>query len=596
MAGFFPQAWLDELRARTDLVSIASEYIPLTQKGRRYWGCCPFHQEKTGSFSIDSEKQMYYCFGCKASGNVYNFVMASEKLDFVGAVKYLAEKYNVALPQNEEDERRYRQQKKQQERMYEIMTSAARFFRDRLFAPEGEQARAYLKKRGMTGDMVRKFGIGYAPDSWNALKDKLLSEGVTEQEAKSLGLLSKSKGRTYDAFRNRVMFPIFDERGRVVAFGGRVLDNSLPKYINSPDTPVFNKRKQLYGLHLLKKERDLKYAIVTEGYMDVISMWQAGIPGAMATMGTAMTADQARMLRRYVPRVILLYDGDAAGQNASLRGMDILTSQGLEVRVASLPDNLDPDEMIKRRGAMAMRDQLDRAMPLIGFRLMLEKKKWDLSNTEQRTRYAMAAAAIISELESPIQRESYLKTLQVETGFSMQALLAQVQGKKDAVQTNKNDSPTQAATVEMPEVSADVRAQRELVRTLLQTPANLWPKEAAQLQSEDFTCPMCRMALGLLQEARQSGTRLEVADVYTRLAAQGDSTLAGILTAELPEGEAPPEQMLREWIVRRIRERDKRRVQQLKQQLMSPDTSDEEKMKLMVEIQKIQTSMRELHT
>ena len=237
--------------------------------------------------------------------------------------------------------------------------------------------------------------------------------------------------------------------------------------------------------------------------MDVISMWQAGIPGAMATMGTAMTADQARMLRRYVPRVILLYDGDAAGQNASLRGMDILTSQGLEVRVASLPDNLDPDEMIKRRGAMAMRDQLDRAMPLIGFRLMLEKKKWDLSNTEQRTRYAMAAAAIISELESPIQRESYLKTLQVETGFSMQALLAQVQGKKDAVHTGKTDAPAKTTVVEMPEVSADVRAQRELVRTLLQTPANLWPKEAALLQSEDFTCPMCRMALGLLQEARQ---------------------------------------------------------------------------------------------
>ena len=253
MAGFFPQQWLDELRSRADIVSVVSEYVPLTQKGRRYWGCCLFHQEKTPSFSVDSEKQMYYCFGCKAAGNVISFVMSAERLGFVDAVKYLAEKFNVPLPQNEEEEARYRKMRQEQERMFSIMTTAARFFRDRLYEPEGEAARGYLKRRGVSEAMVRRFGLGYAPDSWNALKDHLEKNGIPAQEAQKLGLLSESKGRKYDAFRGRLMYPIFDERGRVVAFGGRVLGDGHPKYINSPETPIFNKRRQLYGLHLLKE-------------------------------------------------------------------------------------------------------------------------------------------------------------------------------------------------------------------------------------------------------------------------------------------------------------------------------------------------------
>ena len=232
MAGFFPQQWLDELRSRADIVSVVSEYVPLTQKGRRYWGCCPFHQEKTPSFSVDSEKQMYYCFGCKAAGNVISFVMSAERLGFVDAVKYLAEKFNVPLPQNEEEEARYRKMRQEQERMFSIMTTAARFFRDRLYEPEGEAARGYLKRRGVSEAMVRRFGLGYAPDSWNALKDHLEKNGIPAQEAQKLGLLSESKGRKYDAFRGRLMYPIFDERGRVVAFGGRVLGDGHPKYIS----------------------------------------------------------------------------------------------------------------------------------------------------------------------------------------------------------------------------------------------------------------------------------------------------------------------------------------------------------------------------
>ena len=592
MAGFFPQQWLDELRSRADIVSVVSEYVPLTQKGRRYWGCCPFHQEKTPSFSVDSEKQMYYCFGCKAAGNVISFVMSAERLGFVDAVKYLAEKFNVPLPQNEEDEARYRKMRQEQERMFSIMTTAARFFRDRLYEPEGEAARGYLKRRDVSEAMVRRFGLGYAPDSWNALKDHLEKNGIPAQEAQKLGLLSESKGRKYDAFRGRLMYPIFDERGRVVAFGGRVLGDGHPKYINSPETPIFNKRRQLYGLHLLKKEHDVKSAIIVEGYMDVIAMWQAGIGGAMATMGTSMTEEQARLLRRYVPRVVLVYDGDAAGQHATLRGMDILREAGLEVRVASLPDNLDPDEMVRQRGAQAMRDELDRAMTLTAFRMASEKKNWDLSDSEQRTHYAVAAAKIIAAIESPVEREMYLKTLQVETGFSMEALNAQTAAAPQESASAENSGGMNKKTTgsyhnrELTPSSPDVRAQRELIRALMQTPFAQWPKQARQLQDEDFDCPACRRALALVKEAEAQGRQIELADIYTRLAADGDEQTAAALTAA-PE-EAPDMEAVAEWIARRISRRQQRKIAQLQEKLNDASLGDAEKLELLGQIQSLQ--------
>ena len=592
VAGFFPQAWLDELRNRVDLVGLASEYVPLTQKGRRYWACCPFHQEKTPSFSIDADKQMYYCFGCKAAGNVFNFVMTAERLDFVGAVQYLAEKYNVPLPENDQDAQAYQRQHAKRERMYQIMTMTARYFRDKLNAPEGAQARAYLQRRGVSESMIRRFGLGYAPDSWNGLKDMLGREGVALQQAQELGLLASSKGRVYDAFRNRLMFPIFDERGRVVAFGGRVLDDSLPKYINSPETPIFNKRKTLYGIQLLKKQRELKNVVITEGYMDVIAMWQAGLSGALATMGTSMTQEQARILRRYVPRVILLYDGDAAGQNASLRGMDILVSQGLGVRVASLPDNLDPDEMIRRRGVQAMNEQLEKAMPLTAFRLAIEKRKWDLSDTEQRTQYAMAAAKIISQLESPLEQESYLKTLQVQTGFSMNALLAQTKVAQHVQQTPHKITAGGNHQLESVQLSPDVRAQRELICTLIQMPGDQWPAQLQQLQQEDFDCPACRAALSLLQQVQREQLQIQAADIYTRLSAQGDQVFADVLVAASSAQTADPSTM-REWITRRIERRERRRIETLKKQLASQTLDDAQKMQL---LEQIQQGIRELQT
>ncbi|MBR2842048.1 MAG: DNA primase [Lachnospiraceae bacterium] len=584
MSGFFPQEWLDELRNQIDLVAIASEYIPLTQKGRRYWACCPFHQEKTASFSIDSEKQMYYCFGCKASGNVFSFIMNMEHLDFASSVKFLAEKNGVPLPQSEEDERKYRREQEERKRLQGIMTLAARYFRDQLFTQAGQEARKYLTKRGVSESMIRRFGLGFAPNTWDSLRRVLEQNHIPLRDAHQLGLLSFSKGRYFDSFRNRLMFPILDEFGNVIAFGGRVLDTSLPKYINSPDTPIFNKRRQLFGINLVKKEKQIEFLTITEGYMDVISMWQAGFPGAMATMGTAMTENQAKVIRRFSPRVILLYDGDSAGQSATLRGTDILLRAGLEVRIAALPDGLDPDELIKQRGASAMRECLEKSMPLTQFELALEKRKYDLSNSEQRTQYAMAAAGIISKLDSPIERESYLKVLRVETGFSLEALQSQTEnrlGKNEVQRTTKN---TRQQPEDNKEITPEIRVQRQILRALVMTDPGTWPKETEILSEDDFSETECKTVFKWLMTAAATKTRLEEADILTRLNVEGFNG-AGILELFSAEEQNPEPEMLREWIIRQKNAKTEKRIEALKQKLNSGKLSSEEQILVIKQIQ-----------
>lgn len=431
----FPAAWLDELRARADIVQVVGQYVSLKRNGHRHWGLCPFHGEKTASFSVDSERQMYYCFGCKAGGSVIQFIMDIERLEFPDAVKHLADQLHMPLPQMEEDPD-YQRRRTQRDRLMEANKEAARFFHQTLFTPQGQAALDYLKKRGLTDNVIRKFGLGAAPAGWDALTKHLQEKGYTLEELKLVGLTVIKEAepatqdhparpkRAFDMFRNRAIFPIIDQYGNVLAFGGRALENVQPKYLNTSDTPIFNKRLGVYAANLLRKERNLKRVILVEGYMDVVALTQFGVPGVCATLGTALTNEQAKLLKRFAPEVYLSYDGDSAGQHAILRGLEILEAEGMPARVLDFPDKMDPDEFIRAHGREAF-DQLPALTPE-SYRMRRLHDQHDLSTQEGRTAYAKACAAIIRKLE-PVERENHLKELIVQTGFTREVLLEQMQ-------------------------------------------------------------------------------------------------------------------------------------------------------------------------
>ena len=322
----FPQAWLDELRERSDIVQVVSRYVQLTPKGGRYWGLCPFHGEKTASFTVNPQRQMYYCFGCHVGGSAINFVMEMEHLEFVDAVKLLAEQAHMELPQmvgGREDAAT----KSQKERLYEANKQCARFFHSQLWKKENEQVLAYLYNRGLDDATIRMFGLGSTPPRSDGATQAMRSLGFTDDELVTAGISVRRDGRVYDMFRQRAIFPIIDAQGRVLGFGGRALGDIKPKYLNTGDTPVFNKRLGVFAANLLKKQRGLKRVILVEGYMDVIALTQAGLPGVCATLGTALTIEQARLLKRYAPEIWVSYDGDAAGQKAILRALEIFEQE-----------------------------------------------------------------------------------------------------------------------------------------------------------------------------------------------------------------------------------------------------------------------------
>ncbi|MBE5780700.1 MAG: DNA primase [Clostridiales bacterium] len=423
MAGFFPQEWLDEVLARNNIVDVVSAYTPLTKKGKKHWGLCPFHSEKTPSFSVDEDKQLYYCFGCKAGGNMIHFVMNLEKLNFREAVVHLAERVGMEPPelQNNDEADRIRKEK---QRLYELCREAAKAYNMALMTQSGTQAREYLSNRGITPAVITRFGLGYADASWDSMTNYLLKKGYTLNEIEKSGLCIVRGGRKFDFFRDRVIFPIIDQYGKVLGFGGRVIKGDGPKYINSPDTPIYNKRHMLYGLNFHKKFPQSRELIVVEGYMDLISVSSIGLSGVVASLGTSLTKEQARLMRRFADRVYICYDGDFAGQTATLRGLEILDSEGLDVRVVSLPDGLDPDDFVKKYGPVGMRDAMDKAYTLMEFKLEMLKRELDMTTENGLMEFAKRGAAMVRTLE-PVEAERYLKRIARMTGFSMQSLTRQ---------------------------------------------------------------------------------------------------------------------------------------------------------------------------
>ena len=415
-------------------MQVVSGYVSLKKNGRKYWGLCPFHGEKTASFSVDGEAQLYYCFGCKAGGNVFSFLMDMEHLTFSESVEQLAERAHMPLPRMIEDED-YERRRSQRERLLNANREAARFFHETLFSPAGAASLAYLRKRGLSDGVIRKFGLGAAPEGWDTLTKHLQEKGFSLEELQLAGLTVIREAvpatedtpakprRAFDMFRNRAIFPIIDQYGNVLAFGGRILGKGEPKYLNTSDTPVFNKRKGVFAANLLRKERNLDRVILVEGYMDVVSLTQFGVRGVVATLGTALTNEQARLLKRYAPQVYLSYDGDAAGQHAILRGLEILKEEGVPARVLDFPDGLDPDEFIRRDGPEGFQKLL--AIAPEAYRIRRLKEGMDLSTREGKVEYARKAIAIFAPLE-PVERDGYLRDLAIQTGFSREVLEAQL--------------------------------------------------------------------------------------------------------------------------------------------------------------------------
>ena len=410
---------LEKIKSQNDIVDVISERVRLKKSGRNFTGLCPFHNEKTPSFSVSQEKQIYKCFGCGEAGNVISFVMKEKNLPFIEAVKYLANRANIPLEIGNKENNKLSQKK---DLLYRVNVEAAKFFFSNLM--NNQQAKEYFLNRGIKESTIKKFGLGYANDSWNNLMFHLRRKGINDNLLEEAGLISvnKEKGRKYDRFRNRVMFPVFDYQGRVIGFGGRVLDDSKPKYLNSPETLVFQKGTNLYGLNFaLKHNISERYFIIVEGYMDLISLHQYGITNVVASLGTALTINQARLLKRYADKVIISYDADMAGQMATLRGLEILRTAGFDVRVLNIPQGKDPDEYVRSNGKEAFLKLINSAEPLIDYRMKKAEEGIDFKNSQSLILYAKRIMEIISDLD-PMEKDVYIKKASENTGIKEQTL------------------------------------------------------------------------------------------------------------------------------------------------------------------------------
>lgn len=423
---------VDEIKSRCNIVDVIGRVVPLKKAGSNYKGVCPFHNEKTPSFVVSETKQIYTCFGCGATGDVISFVERYYQLEFMPAIEKLADEYGITI---QKDFRR----NENKEEAYKINREAAKFF-FRALRQGANPGYDYMKNRGITPEILNKFGIGYADGQWDSLYRYLTGLGCKKEKLLELGLISESKGKYYDKFRNRVMFPIMNTSGKVIGFGGRIIGDGNPKYLNSQESSVFLKKNNLYGLNITRQEISKQdRAILVEGYMDVISLYQSGVRNVSASLGTALTENQAKMLKRYTDNVVLSYDADQAGIKAALRGLDILYREACRVKVLHVTDGKDPDEFVKKNGKKAFLDLVDKALPFADYKLSLLKKEHDLESTEGRVDFLKKAAAVLRDL-SPVEADIYIKKLAEETKISEGAIRLEITGN-----TSEKKVPERAA-------------------------------------------------------------------------------------------------------------------------------------------------------
>ena len=532
----FPAAFIDELIARNPIEDVVGQYVNLRRSGSNLFGLCPFHGEKTASFSVAPDKGMYYCFGCHKGGGAVNFMMEVEGLSYPDAVRALAKRVGMEVPEDEQYQSRYRQQ----ERLWALHKEAARFFHSKLYAPEGKAALEYAMGRGMPKSTLTTFGIGYAPDTWTALVDALRKKGYTDEELKDSGLVtvSKKNGSLFDRFRDRLMFPIIDVRGNVIGFGGRIMkkDDEAAKYLNSPDTLIFNKRKNLFALNLAKKSKQ-GYLILVEGYMDAIALHQYGFDCAVASLGTALTEDGANLLSKYTDQVVLIYDGDEAGQRAAQRAIPILEKTGLQVKVLQMRDAKDPDEYLKKFGADKFKLLLEGSSNRVEYQLNAIRKKFDIREDDQRVKYIHESAEMICTLGSAVQREVYGRRVAEAAGITYEAMKLEVDkafkrriGREKKRQEQIDLAPVKnlqpkARTIRYDNMKSAM-AEESVLALIIKEPALI--EQTKSLSASEFSSSLLGKAYGQLLQRYQQGLEVNLG-VLSDMEPEEMSHLAGIV-------------------------------------------------------------------
>lgn len=546
-----PDSFLDELVARTDLVDIASGYVSLQRKGGRYWGCCPFHNEKTPSFSVQQDRQQYYCFGCHKGGGVINFIMEVEQLPFRDAIQVLADRAGMTIP-DEGNSGSFNRRK----RLLDLNKEAARYFHQQLSTPQGAAMLQYLMKRGLSRRTITNFGLGAAPEGWDNLIRTMGEKGYEKIDLLDAGLAIKNdKGRIYDRFRNRVMFPIIDLRGDVIGFGGRVMDDSTPKYLNSPDTPVFNKRKNLFALNIAKKSKR-GHIILTEGYMDTISLHQAGFDCAVASLGTALTEDHAQLISRYAKEVVISYDGDQAGINAAQRAIGILEKTGITVRVLQVKGAKDPDEFLQKYGAQGFERLIEQSGNHIEYLLQQLQGKYNLTQDEDKVQYLQEAAALIAALPSPVEREVYGTRAAEAAKFSPGAMSQEVERARKQQSWKAKRKEQRASLNPAGELQPKDRVLRyqnlrsaraeEGVLRLMERDSSLFAQAEGDLEPEEFSSEFLGKVYRLYRDRWKQGKEINTALLAQELTQEEMSQLMTVLQQPVTIANGP--QALKDYI------------------------------------------------
>ncbi len=555
---YYPEELVEEVRTRNDILDVVGQYVRLTKRGSTYFGLCPFHNEKTPSFSVTPGKQMYYCFGCHAGGNVITFVMEYENYTFPEALKYLADRAGIALPEREATAEEKREADLRS-RLLEINKEAGRYFYYQMKMDREQRAYRYLTGRGLSDDTIRHFGLGYSNPYENDLYQYLKKKGYDDAILKETGLVKIEERGACDKFWNRVMFPIMDVNSRIIGFGGRVMGQGEPKYLNSPETRVFDKGRNLYGLNIARNSRE-PYILICEGYMDVISLHQAGFTNAAACLGTAMTQGQANLLKRYTSQIVLTYDSDAAGVKAALRAIPILKEAGMTVKVLNLKPYKDPDEFIKNLGADEFRKRIEEAQGSFLYEISQLQTGYDMRDPESKTAFHRAVAARLCGFASELERDNYLQAVCEEYRIPVQSMRQMV--VEEARRTGFTGRSVRAGEARMTQEGTGAgagegavprkgrrekedgsRTSQKLLLTWLSERPQLYQKIRELLVPQDFTDGLCRRVAELLWEQLESGL-VNPAGIVNRFINDADEykEVASLFNTRLPDTMTKEEQ------------------------------------------------------
>ncbi|MDD5465217.1 MAG: DNA primase [Candidatus Omnitrophica bacterium] len=570
MPGLIPENLLEDILSRVDIVEVISGYIPLKKSGRNFKANCPFHHEKTASFMVSAERQIYHCFGCGESGNAFKFLMRHERMEFPEAVEVLAKKTGVILPeQNKPEAARAASLSSQLHKVNELAVS---FYENNLHVPGAASACNYLLSRGIKLQTIKEFHLGLATSNWDSLINCLRSKNVPLSLMEQAGLvLPKDAGGFYDRFRNRIIFPIFDIRSRVIGFGARVMDNTLPKYINSPETPIYTKGRNLFGLNLSKDFiRDADCAIIVEGYLDFMVPYQEGVKNIVASQGTALTLEQIKLLKRYTHNVVMIYDGDTAGEIATLRSLDILIEEGVNVKVVPLPKGMDPDSLVRNQGVENFKAKIDNASSLFDYKLNILKGRYDMKDAHGKSKIASEMLLTINKFDNAILRGEYIKKLAEEIKTSEHYVLEELHKLKSPV-------PARQAA---PEISARNKpqinpAEKLLIKFMLEE-KELIAKVMQELSPSDFQDSRTAKIVSLMHDLVIQGKNIEPS-VLMNYFSEDDANQLVCETMFMPDLlDQEKEKAINDCIARIKVERLKSRRQHLHVQIKNAQSSGDE--------------------